>query len=265
MIPRIIHYCWFSGDPYPPEVQQCIDSWHQYMPEWEFRLWDAASIASIDSQWLRECLAARKWAFAADYIRLYAVSHFGGIYLDCDCRVHHSLEPFLSHQAFIGREWYVHIDCFTTYHYLTSHCFGAQPNHPFVERCLAYYSDRHFQLSAQVDLPDFLRYDQRMLPEIQCTIAAQEWGYAPVPSRQGIQNLTSRQTGSELVVYPYNYFNCYDFKPYTYVQHLAMGGWYERFESAVGKKTVTSRIRFHLHKWFLRFLWRRGFILTPKQ
>ena len=39
-IPKIIHLCWLSGDPYPPTIARCIDSWNQVMPDYEIMLWD---------------------------------------------------------------------------------------------------------------------------------------------------------------------------------------------------------------------------------
>ena len=27
MIPKIIHLCWLSGDPYPAEIQKCLDGY----------------------------------------------------------------------------------------------------------------------------------------------------------------------------------------------------------------------------------------------
>ena len=27
MIPKTIHYSWLSGDPFPPLIQSCIESW----------------------------------------------------------------------------------------------------------------------------------------------------------------------------------------------------------------------------------------------
>ena len=77
MIPKKIHYCWFSNEPFPEQVQQCIASWKQYMPDWEYVLWNYDRIKDIDSIWLKECLAAKKWAFAADFVRLWAVYHDG--------------------------------------------------------------------------------------------------------------------------------------------------------------------------------------------
>lgn len=40
MIPKIIHFCWMSGDPYPPQIQRCINSWKKVLPEYEIWLWD---------------------------------------------------------------------------------------------------------------------------------------------------------------------------------------------------------------------------------
>ena len=43
MIPKIIHYCWLSKDKKPDNVKKCIDSWHRYLPDYDFRLWDITS------------------------------------------------------------------------------------------------------------------------------------------------------------------------------------------------------------------------------
>lgn len=263
MIPKIIHYTWFSGDSFPEEVRQCIASWHQHMPDWEFILWDAARIRDIDSMWLRECLEQRKWAFAADYVRLFALKHYGGVYLDTDCLVYRTLEPFLRHAAFIGREWYVHIDGGTTWHYLSSHCFGAEPGHPFILRCLEYYNSRHFIKSADYSLPDNLRLDQTLLPLIQSQLAQQIYGYNPSTCHSGIQNLIFHD--SELVVYPYPYFDPYETRKNSIVRHLSLGSWYNKATKVPIKASVSQRIRYRLDLWLRHFLWRHGYIVEHKR
>ena len=40
MIPKVIHYCWLSGDPIPEKLQRCMDSWKKFLPDYEFVLWD---------------------------------------------------------------------------------------------------------------------------------------------------------------------------------------------------------------------------------
>ena len=82
MIPKVIHYCWLSGDPIPEKLQRCMDSWKKFLPDYEFVLWDLERFDIKTSQWVKEAFEARKYAFAADYIRLYAVYNYGGIYMD---------------------------------------------------------------------------------------------------------------------------------------------------------------------------------------
>ena len=105
MIPKIIHYCWFGRGEMPKSVQTCIASWHNYMPDWEYRLWneDNFDIASAP-QYVREAYEAKKYAFVSDYVRLWALEQEGGVYLDTDVEVLHSFEPLLNDIAFIGLE-----------------------------------------------------------------------------------------------------------------------------------------------------------------
>ena len=41
MIPKIIHYCWISGEEnMPDDIKQCISSWHKYLPDYQFINWN---------------------------------------------------------------------------------------------------------------------------------------------------------------------------------------------------------------------------------
>ena len=54
MIPKIIHYCWLSGEPYPVLVEKCINSWKKNLPEYDFVLWDANRVDTISNLWLKQ-------------------------------------------------------------------------------------------------------------------------------------------------------------------------------------------------------------------
>ena len=84
MIPKIIHYCWLSNDPIPAKLKKCMDSWKKQLPDYEFMLWNFDRFAKDRSVWVSQAFDSRKYAFAADYIRLYALYNYGGIYLDMD-------------------------------------------------------------------------------------------------------------------------------------------------------------------------------------
>ena len=51
MIPKIIHLCWLSGDPYPPKIAKCLKSWEKYLPDYEIILWDTNRFDLNSSIW----------------------------------------------------------------------------------------------------------------------------------------------------------------------------------------------------------------------
>ena len=104
MIPKIIHYCWLSNDPFPESIKYCINSWKKILPDYELMLWNFDRFPKGKSKWVDEAFAAKKYAFAADYIRLYALYNFGGIYLDSDVEVLRPFDDLLNLPYFLGME-----------------------------------------------------------------------------------------------------------------------------------------------------------------
>lgn len=151
MIPKIIHYCWLSGDPYPEKIKYCISTWHQLLPDYKLMLWNTETFPLNNSEWVEEAFNAKKYAFAADYIRLYAVYKYGGIYLDSDVEVLKKFDNLLELPYFIGGESYEDR--------VEMAAFGAREGCAWVKRCLDYYENRHFRLSDN-------SLDMKVLPAI---------------------------------------------------------------------------------------------------
>lgn len=137
MIPRIIHYCWLSDDPMPEESIRYIDSWHQLLPDYTFVLWNRANFDIDSVPWVKEAFVNKKFAFAADYIRLFAVYNYGGFYLDSDIELKKSFDNLLDNKIVIGYES-------PQKKGLEAGCFGAEPGNLFIGNCLSYYENRHF-------------------------------------------------------------------------------------------------------------------------
>lgn len=135
MIPKKIHLCWLSGDEYPPLIKHCIDSWTKYLPDYEIVLWNKAKINIESIPWVKEAFENKKYAFAADYIRLYALYNEGGIYMDSDVEVVRNFDDLLGQDSFIGLE---------TGGDLEPAIIGAEAGCEWIGRCLEYYKDRHF-------------------------------------------------------------------------------------------------------------------------
>jgi hypothetical protein len=142
-IPKIIHWCWVGQDEPPLFIRNCLNTWKKVMPDYEIRCWDAESLKEIDNVFVREAYSAKAWAFVADYVRLYALSKFGGIYLDSDVEVYKSFDGFLDNSFFTGHD----IDTSNKVAGPQAAIMGSIPNHPFINEFLKYYDNRHFLMA----------------------------------------------------------------------------------------------------------------------
>lgn len=104
MIPKIIHYCWFGGKDFPSDVEQCINSWKKILPDYEFKLWSEKNFDITSNSWVSEAFKRKKYAFVSDYIRVWALYNYGGIYLDCDVEVIKSFNDLLQYKSFFCLE-----------------------------------------------------------------------------------------------------------------------------------------------------------------
>lgn len=136
MIPKIIHYCWLSNDPLPPQLQYCIDSWKKYMPDYKIIKWDLERFPLEKSIWVKQAFEMKRYAFAADYIRLYALATEGGIYLDSDVEVLKSFDNLLNLPYFICKE--------NSPQGLEAATIGAEKGTPWICKCLESYHGKHF-------------------------------------------------------------------------------------------------------------------------
>lgn len=102
MTPKVIHYVWLGWAPKPAIVQHCIESWRRFCPDWEIREWGDADFAKIGNRYANEAYKHRKWAFVADWMRLYVLYRHGGFYLDTDMELLKPIESFLENSLTMG-------------------------------------------------------------------------------------------------------------------------------------------------------------------
>ncbi len=136
-IPRMIHYCWLSDDPVPEKMKRNFEGWKRMLPDYEFVKWDLKRFKKDTSVWVSEAIDQKKYAFASDYIRIYAVYHYGGIYLDMDVEVLKPFDELLESPYMFAYES-------PDKKRIEAGCFGAEKHDPFLKTCLAYYKNRHF-------------------------------------------------------------------------------------------------------------------------
>ena len=234
-IPKKIHWCWLSGDPLPPLVQDCIKSWKRTMPDYEIILWDMNRFDIHSVPFVEQACAARKWAFASDYIRWYALYTEGGIYLDSDVKVYKRLDKFLQHSAFSGSLYYPRQtqNGPTPYIYwIEAECFGAEKGHPWMKNCLDAYQDKEFRLIKSVP-------DMGTAGEV-ITNACIPFGWKP-----GRVN-KPWHLDEGIVIYPETYF-AYPIRPlsilHTHAVHICTNGWTEELSTFKMKEDFLLPLR----------------------
>ena len=252
MIPKIIHYTWFSGEQMPDYLIEIMNTWKEKLPDYEFILWDAEKLKEVNNTFANEAFSVKKWAFAADVVRCYAVYTYGGIYLDVDVEVFKSFDDYLNSSMFIGQENSIHE--IAQIHYLTSHCFGAEKHHPFLKDCLNYYKNNHFIKSYDQTLPEEIRYDMTILPKIQAKIATAKYDY---DGRLFIKSPIDLSKGIKL--YPACYFNYPKYESIKKIVciHRMQGSWQRADNQAIKPNYKITNPRKKGIYWLLYILFNK--------
>jgi hypothetical protein len=138
MIPKIIHYCWFGSKRMTKLSDKCVKSWREYLPDYQLKLWNEESFDINCNEFAKEAYLSKKYAFVSDYVRLFALYNYGGIYMDTDVEVIRNIDQFLSLPAFSG---------FETQTNIPTGIMGSSQYGIWVKELLDYYSDIHFILA----------------------------------------------------------------------------------------------------------------------
>ena len=138
MIPKIIHYCWFGGNPLPELALKCINSWKQSMPDYEIKEWNETNFDVNIISYTKEAYLAKKYAFVSDYARYWILYTYGGVYLDTDVEMVKPIYDILEKGAFMGHERDASL--------IANPGLGmaCDAGNLFVGELLSFYGDLHF-------------------------------------------------------------------------------------------------------------------------
>lgn len=184
MIPKIIHLCWLSGDPYPENIKKCIDSIYEKLSDYEIKIWTKENFCIDEVVWVKEAFENKKYAFAADYIRFWSLYNYGGIYLDSDVEVLKTFDNFLNTKSFTGFE-YLNIP--------EAAVVGAEKGCEWIKNCLEWYNDKHFVKSDG-------SFSTDVVPNLVRIVLEKSYN-KKVFDNNKIQNF------GDLTLYPYYYFS----------------------------------------------------------
>ncbi|MDW2318789.1 glycosyltransferase [Vibrio sp. 1159] len=130
---NLIHYCWFGPNPISNLNEECISTWGDYVSNITIFKWSEEN-SPIDNPVVQQALRDKKWAFASDYVRLWAVYEYGGIYLDTDIELVKNIDHLFL------------LDCFLGYQddkLITNGVFGAKKGSAFVKACMDRMENNH--------------------------------------------------------------------------------------------------------------------------
>ena len=102
MIPKIIHYCWFGQNDFG-EFKKNVVGWKKLNPDYELILWDESNLP-LRFSYVRNSFNSKNYSNLSNFIRLWAVYNFGGIYLDVDVKLIRSLDVVLNNECFFSKE-----------------------------------------------------------------------------------------------------------------------------------------------------------------
>jgi hypothetical protein len=209
LIPKIIHYCWLSGDPYSDKIAKCLESWGKYLPDYKIIKWDSKSFDMDRIQWTKEAFNEKKYAYVTDYLRFYILYNCGGIYLDADVEVLKSFNDLLINESFIGFE-YTSVP--------EAAVIGAVKGCLWIKRCMDFYNTLSFYNK---------NGKQRMMAVPIYMRAIMERHY-----KMKIRDNGKIQKIDGMILYPYNYFspknyntNVIDIDENTYCIHHFNNSW----------------------------------------
>lgn len=134
-IPRKVHYCWFGGKEKPGIVKKCIETWKKCLPDYEIIEWNEQNFNLDLNSYVKEAYIAEKYAFVSDYVRVYALYNYGGIYLDTDVEVFRTLNDLLHHHSFWG---------FEQENYIATSTIGSEKGNPLIKEFLDSYNGKSF-------------------------------------------------------------------------------------------------------------------------
>ena len=231
MIPRIIHYCWFGRGPIPEMAQRCIASWHKYMPDYEYKLWNEDNFDIHCNPYVQEAYESRKFAFVTDYVRLFALYTEGGIYMDTDVEVLKPYDDLLSLTGFTGYEGSKYLPPVTG-------TIASEAGNEWVKEQLDAYDGIHFLLpDGSMDLTTNTVRISRIMKQggfIQDGKKKEYKGMHIFP----VEFFCPRQTTGEILI-----------TKDTYCDHHFLGSWSGGKKkknvllSIIGQKTMTRLIK----------------------
>lgn len=120
LIPRNIISMWIGG-PIPELAKECLNTHKQ--PGFEHIFIDNSNYLK-GNRYVDECMEVGNYGKASDYLRMYYLEKYGGIYMDADSKIIKSLDDVLDDEMFV---------CEEENQFIANGIIGSIANHPMLK------------------------------------------------------------------------------------------------------------------------------------
>lgn len=186
-----------------------MKTWKKLPDDYEIRCWDESNFdIKKSNRYVRESYENKKYAFVSDYVRLWALYEYGGVYMDTDMEVYRSFDHLLEKAQLVC--------CFEHETLVSAGFIATTPYNPIIKEMLDSYAQR-----------SLIKEDGTM----DTTPINFKWN--EILRKHGvIPNGKEQVTNSSIFVGSYTYFNSVSMKTWhaeytdtTYTVHHYAGSW----------------------------------------
>jgi mannosyltransferase OCH1-like enzyme len=209
-------------------------------------LWDTGRFDVNSVLCVKQAFETGQYAFTADYIRLYAVYNYGGVYLDMDMEAVRPFGALLDADYMLAYENHISGN-------IEAGCFGAVKGHPYIKKCMEYFENRAF-------------FDPSLLPVIMNMPKSERNAFInPLILPEIMKNAAKEFFGTnEASIYPHDYFTAKNvvtgkiertentFTIHHFATQYHSEEWRgnrnaeQKIRAVFGEKTLLSKIILHL-------------------
>lgn len=240
MIPKIIHYCWFGGNEKPNTIENCIESWKTYCPDYEIIEWNESNFDINSNDYVKEAYESKKYAFVSDYVRLFALDLYGGIYMDTDVEIFKPFDDILDNYGIFG---------FEQKEYVATSFMASVPKNTLIKEFFDLYENEVFKN------PDGSLNTKTNVERLTNLLISKG-----MVMKNEFQNIAGNLIYPKEYFSPYDYINCVNEKTQnTYCIHWFEVSWLsskerakkivKRFTSKVFGKNILNKLRKLINKY----------------
>lgn len=141
---KYFHFCWFGYNNFSDLHLKCIESWKKYLSDdYVVCLWNENCFDFNSIEFTKDAYNHKKWAYVSDYVRLWCIYNFGGVYFDTDVELLKPIDNLPSNFLGIQKDYEP---------LATGLGFGAEKNNKIIGDMLNEYNNIIFEKDNKYNL-----------------------------------------------------------------------------------------------------------------